>query len=762
MQQQNLPPALGSNAPAQMNQQQQQNFLAFQQLMAARLLQQQQQQQTPQNNDNSNNLLANTQQQQNPQMNAQQQAQLQAFQQQILARLQQQQLQNQQPSSHQRPGDVEEGAGGHGHSHGQAQGQGQIHAHSQGQGQGQGQGHGHSHAPGQSCSHGHGQGSGFEKPRDPFENYIFQQEMLKNQRNMVSLALNPNRDVQTVSLAVIHAGAEEVRVALERNVSFDHNQVDAQGFAPIHYAARKGDPEILELLLKQELDANQQAATSFGETPLFLAVDGGSLEGVHQLLRFGADQRRSNKHGDYPIHYAVKTQKLLVALLLLQSDPSVVNLPDGAGRTPIHWAAYIGNHVIIKHLIKFGADVTKEDDKRMTALHWAATRGFAKGCLVILEKWPSGSRAITASGDSAVDCARKSEQWEVVEVLEEQEASLELGVEWMKRVAPRDYAKKFAVGALVAVGVLALEQVLSFGNAAIVFLVLAAWLFTKYATYVLGRNSDPFFMGVYLWSIYFAGLIFFWDLFWTTSVQQELGLNFALFAGVGGLLYCYYHLAASDPGYVSEPVIDIMNTLAATRNKLPTQYCPSCLTRKLVRTKHCRLCNKCVPRFDHHCKFSGNCVSYFNLGKFLMTLTLSIFSIGIFLYFLNQRLNALAGLGDEELNMWERAWKYGQAEGFGTLVGGWLLLNGFMLGLFLVQHLIQIGLNFTTNEMWNRNKYEYLKEPGTGVLVNPFFSGVGVHVKDFILSRFSSAYVPPLASFQPSTEDLSPLSIKAT
>ena len=30
-------------------------------------------------------------------------------------------------------------------------------------------------------------------------------------------------------------------------------------------------------------------------------------------------------------------------------------------------------------------------------------------------------------------------------------------------------------------------------------------------------------------------------------------------------------------------------------------YCPYCDRHRLERTKHCRICDKCVPGFDHHC-----------------------------------------------------------------------------------------------------------------------------------------------------------------
>jgi len=88
----------------------------------------------------------------------------------------------------------------------------------------------------------------------------------------------------------------------------------------------------------------------------------------------------------------------------------------------------------------------------------------------------------------------------------------------------------------------------------------------------------------------------------------------------------FAHVCMSDPGTITK------ENLKFHLSKYPFDgllYDPKeCTTCKIIRpprSKHCRLCNRCVARYDHHCPWVNGCVGAGNLWKFLMFL----FSTGL-------------------------------------------------------------------------------------------------------------------------------------
>lgn len=102
-----------------------------------------------------------------------------------------------------------------------------------------------------------------------------------------------------------------------------------------------------------------------GSWGLFDAAYNGALDTAKRFLRLGADANAKGSHSDFSIvrtvlGAAVWSQHHDIAKLLLAyaADP---NDRDTQGRTPLFYAAQLGNGPIVKLLLQWGADVNVYD-----------------------------------------------------------------------------------------------------------------------------------------------------------------------------------------------------------------------------------------------------------------------------------------------------------------------------------------------------------------------------------------------------------------
>ncbi|EFA77685.1 hypothetical protein PPL_12294 [Heterostelium album PN500] len=77
--------------------------------------------------------------------------------------------------------------------------------------------------------------------------------------------------------------------------------------------------------------------------------------------------------------------------------------------------------------------------------------------------------------------------------------------------------------------------------------------------------------------------------------------------------------SVSDPGYIThENHSGFQSKFKYDRILYVKKSCETCEFVKPSRSKHCRVCDKCVARFDHHCPWINNCVGEKNLRYFLI------------------------------------------------------------------------------------------------------------------------------------------------
>ena len=105
------------------------------------------------------------------------------------------------------------------------------------------------------------------------------------------------------------------------------------------------------------------------------AIESGNAPLAKQLLAEGANPNSTTAHTTF-LHTAIMLQQKQVVQVLLKAGADA-QLPDAAGRYPLHLAAAEGSTAIVNALVKHGASLTQTTENGSTALDLAAGAGQA-------------------------------------------------------------------------------------------------------------------------------------------------------------------------------------------------------------------------------------------------------------------------------------------------------------------------------------------------------------------------------------------------
>ncbi|MFT4792447.1 MAG: ankyrin repeat protein [Paracoccaceae bacterium] len=175
-----------------------------------------------------------------------------------------------------------------------------------------------------------------------------------------------------------------VKAAIEGDVeafadliaSEDVNAADENGWTALHIAARKGNVEIIRLLLKQpNLDVN--AKNKWKSTPLMIAAGSGDLSIVEFLLihpKTNIDMQAEYYRRTALIEAAVKGHISIVKTLV--ANGANVNLADKTGRnSALIESLKNGHDDVSTFLLRSGLVDFSDRDLRLQALIWCGSRG---------------------------------------------------------------------------------------------------------------------------------------------------------------------------------------------------------------------------------------------------------------------------------------------------------------------------------------------------------------------------------------------------
>ncbi|ACE06575.1 hypothetical protein Aasi_1253 [Candidatus Amoebophilus asiaticus 5a2] len=212
-------------------------------------------------------------------------------------------------------------------------------------------------------------------------------------KRLLEKGVNPNiKDNQgrnALHLAVTHNHKELAEQLIAKNIELDIK--DDKGDTPLHMAVSlSSSKEVANLLINKFKESGISLdILGYKEvTPLHraAAAQGDNVEIVTALLEAGAQLDVIDKDQQTPLHYAAQNNNIKVIEKLTQYNPSLINLQDKNGKTPLHMVVsqnYNTSNVkkqiaqTINFLIDKGARLDIEDNQGYTPLNILVTRNYA-------------------------------------------------------------------------------------------------------------------------------------------------------------------------------------------------------------------------------------------------------------------------------------------------------------------------------------------------------------------------------------------------
>jgi ankyrin repeat protein len=167
--------------------------------------------------------------------------------------------------------------------------------------------------------------------------------------------------------AVKKTDVKAVRALIAQRV--DVNAAEVDGSTALHWAARLGQPEIVDILAAA--GANARAATRYKVTPLSLACMRGNAAIIERLLKAGADPNGTSEEGQTALMTASLTGDVAAMQVLLAHGANVNTREPYKGQTALMWAASAGNAAASGLLINAGAEVTAKSKAGWSSLLFA-------------------------------------------------------------------------------------------------------------------------------------------------------------------------------------------------------------------------------------------------------------------------------------------------------------------------------------------------------------------------------------------------------
>lgn len=427
-----------------------------------------------------------------------------------------------------------------------------------------------------------------------------------------------------------------------------------------------------------------QRCTASGETVIQLAV----IKNQVKILEILLDYRPSlvyalDEEKNTALHYAAKLGNLLVMeYLYLRGAP--VNYADMYGFTPLHWAAYNGHTLAVQFFLKIqNLDISKSDNENCSPFHWACIRGRDE----VVDSFISGAKNLnfifrldTLENQNAIQLASNNSHSYLV-------WSLGLSVWDTSRLSNR--IKKIIGFNLVPDTVVVPS---TFRHVFSNLLVLSILCNVILAFFGLPEGEFVF------WStLSLLGLLSF-CLYRVKSLHSHLPITKAYHVDLD-FQYDQHpteeglHRVISHRRSIMDPLY--LQFLESLPDKIAKNFawykvkdvCFVCGLFRGAATKHCRQTGGCVDLFDHYCPWVDCAISAGNLRAFsqLLQVTSLVSLYTVYAYTIHIYLPILKGMADGTPNAFFEILKF-----IGLAI--MILLNFFWFLFSTLMSCRQLGL----------------------------------------------------------------------
>lgn len=200
-----------------------------------------------------------------------------------------------------------------------------------------------------------------------------------------------------------------------------------------------------------------------------------------------------------------------------------------------------------------------------------------------------------------------------------------------------------------------------------------------------------------------------------------------LFALCFGLcIYNFFRAITLDPGTAPKPSSDaelksIIEDLASEGRLNGQTFCVPCMAKRPLRSKHCRICDKCVARHDHHCPWVWNCVGVNNHRQFVVFVITLVLGIGLFDYLSYAYFSDVSVSSDPASDVSPSCifpsslCNVISYDNFLFVVVLWATLQLSWTLILLASQLWQISRQMTTLEVSNLGRYGFMGGRGTSM-----------------------------------------------